>query len=172
MDRLNYVESKIVSLDEAKRRVNTWKMKDEPVVFTNGCFDIFHVGHLTYLAHAASLGKHLIVALNTDKSVRSQNKGEERPINPELARAMVIAGIGFVDLVIFFESDTPLDVIRELQPDILVKGADYDAEVTEPTNKKYIVGSDIVRQNGGKIITIPLVEGYSTTNILNKAKGV
>ena len=170
MSRLASLESKIVSLEDAKRRVNMWHLKNDKVVFTNGCFDILHKGHVTYLAKSAELGDRLIVAINTDASVREQGKGENRPINPEDARATVLAALGFVDMVVFFSENTPYDVIEFLQPDVLVKGADYDPNETDPSSKKYIVGSDIVKKNGGEVIAIQLVEGYSTTAIIEKSK--
>ena len=142
----------------------------DKVVFTNGCFDILHKGHVTYLAKSAELGDRLIVALNTDASVREQGKGENRPINPEDARATVLAALGFVDMVVFFNDQTPLQVIEMLQPDVLVKGADYDPNETDTTSKKYIVGSDIVKKNGGEVVAIQLVDGYSTTSIIEKSK--
>ncbi len=170
MSRLASLESKIVSLEDAKRRVNMWHLKNDKVVFTNGCFDILHKGHVIYLAKSAELGDRLIVAINTDASVREQGKGENRPINPEDARATVLAALGFVDMVVFFSENTPHDVIEFLQPDVLVKGADYDPNETDPSSKKYIVGSDIVKKNGGEVIAIQLVDGYSTTSIIEKSK--
>jgi rfaE bifunctional protein nucleotidyltransferase chain/domain len=145
-------------------------MKGDKIVFTNGCFDILHKGHVTYLAKAAQEGTRLVIGLNTDASVREQGKGEDRPINDQDARALVIAALGFVDLVLFFEEQTPINLIKELLPDVLVKGADYDPNETDPTSKKYIVGSDLIKSNGGKVIAIPLVDGYSTTSILAKGK--
>lgn len=170
MSRLASLENKIVSLDDAKRRVNMWHLKNDKVVFTNGCFDILHKGHVTYLAKSAELGDRLIVAINTDASVREQGKGENRPINPEDARATVLAALGFVDMVVFFNENTPLNLIEFLQPDVLVKGADYDPNETDPSSKKYIVGSDIIKKNGGEVIAIQLVDGYSTTSIIEKSK--
>jgi len=145
-----------------------WQMKGDRVVFTNGCFDILHKGHVTYLAEAAERGDRLIVALNTDSSVKMQGKGDDRPVNDQDARGIVLAALGFVDLIVYFEDQTPLDVIRELLPDILVKGADYDPNETDPASKRYIVGSDIVRKNGGDVFTIDLVDGFSTTSILKR----
>lgn len=129
------------------------------MVFTNGCFDILHLGHVDYLEKAASKGDKLIVALNTDASV-SKLKGPTRPVNSEKARARIMAALSFVDAVVFFSEDTPLSLIKRLKPDILVKGSDYKIS--------NIVGADIVMQNGGKVETIELVDGYSTTNIINK----
>jgi len=145
-----------------------WQMKGDRVVFTNGCFDILHKGHVTYLAEAAERGDRLIVALNTDSSVKMQGKGDDRPVNDQDARGIVLAALGFVDLIVYFEDQTPIDVIRELLPDILVKGADYDPNETDPASKRYIVGSDIVRKNGGDVFTIDLVDGFSTTSILKR----
>jgi rfaE bifunctional protein nucleotidyltransferase chain/domain len=170
MSRLEYLESKIVSMEDAKRLIAMWHLKSDKVVFTNGCFDILHKGHVTYLAKAAELGKRLIVAINTDKSVKQQGKGDDRPINSEDARAIVLAALGFVDLVVFFDDQTPQRLIEFLVPDVLVKGADYDPNVTDSHSKKYIVGSEIVLKNGGEVVAIQLVEGFSTTSILNKLK--
>lgn len=170
MSRLASLENKIVSLEDAKRRMYMWHLKNDKVVFTNGCFDILHKGHVTYLAKSAELGDRLIVAINTDASVREQGKGENRPINPEDARATVLAALGFVDMVVFFNDQTPLQVIEMLQPDVLVKGADYDPNETDTRSKKYIVGSDIVKKNGGEVVAIQLVDGYSTTSIIEKSK--
>lgn len=167
--RLDYVISKIVDPQQAKHKIASWKLKEDRIVFTNGCFDILHKGHVTYLAEAANLGNRLIVGLNTDLSVKQQGKGENRPINPEDARALVLASLGFVDAVVFFEGDTPIDLITALQPDVLVKGADYDPEETNPNVKTYIVGSAEVRKAGGEVRVIDLVDGFSTTSILEKS---
>jgi rfaE bifunctional protein nucleotidyltransferase chain/domain len=168
MARLAYLQDKIVSIEEAQKRIALYKLKNESLVLTNGCFDVLHLGHVRYLAAAADLGRHLIVAINTDDSVRRLGKAPNRPINPNDARATLIAALGFVDLVVFFNEDTPLEVITALNPDVLVKGADYDKNEMDPSQKSYIVGSDIVRKNGGNVETIDLVEGYSTTEILKK----
>lgn len=170
MSRLSYILEKIVSPEKAVMLSNAWKMKNDKVVFTNGCFDILHKGHVTYLAKAAELGQKLVVAVNTDASVKRQGKGENRPINDELARETVLASLAFVDLVVLFDEDTPYELIKSLQPDVLVKGADYDPDETDPANKKYIVGSDLVRKNGGQVQVIDLEEGFSTTAIIDKAK--
>ncbi len=154
-------ENKILSLEDAQKQVTEWKNEGNEVVFTNGCFDIVHLGHVDYLEKASRLGQKMIVALNTDKSV-SQLKGPERPINNEYARARIIASLGFVDAVILFGEETPLSAIESLVPDILVKGNDYTVDK--------IVGADFVLEHGGKVETIPLVAGYSTTNIVSKLK--
>lgn len=132
---------------------------DKKIVFTNGCFDIMHVGHLRYLQEASKLGDILIVALNSDLSVK-RLKGPERPINSELERAEMMCALGFVDYVVIFEEDTPLELIKKIQPDVLVKGGDY-------TND-YVVGTREVEAGGGKLVLIPFVEGKSTTNIIKK----
>jgi D-glycero-beta-D-manno-heptose 1-phosphate adenylyltransferase len=144
--------------------------KHTKFVFTNGCFDILHVGHITYLAQAADLGDYFIIGVNTDQSVKRQGKGDDRPINQEMDRALVLASLSFVDAVVLFDEDTPLRLIQELQPDVLVKGGDYDPEESNPGSKKYIVGSEIVRSKGGKVETISFVPGYSTTSTLTRIR--
>ncbi|PVX52085.1 rfaE bifunctional protein nucleotidyltransferase chain/domain [Balneicella halophila] len=159
---LTKLQAKIFdSSESAKSIVKGWKSNDKKIVFTNGCFDILHQGHVVYLAKAASLGDKLIVGLNTDASVK-RLKGENRPLNGERERAIILAALGFVDLVVFFEDDTPYELIKELKPNILTKGADY--------NPKNIVGYDIVMENGGSVETIALEEGFSTTNIIEKIR--
>jgi rfaE bifunctional protein nucleotidyltransferase chain/domain len=168
--RLANLNHKILSWDDALRLRNVWALKGEKVAFTNGCFDILHLGHVSYLAQAADTAQHLIVAINTDASVRALEKAPNRPINPEIARAMVLSALSFVDAVVFFEQHTPLEIIETLKPDILLKGADYDANQTDTSAKDYIVGADLVKSYGGKVQTIPFVDGYSTTGILAKGK--
>ena len=168
--RLSNLNNKILSWDDALRLRNIWAMKGETVAFTNGCFDILHLGHVSYLAQAADTAQHLIVAINTDASVKALEKATNRPINPEIARAMVLSALSFVDAVVFFEQQTPLEIIETLKPDVLLKGADYNAEQNNIQAKDYIVGSDIVKSYGGSVQTIPFVEGYSTTGILAKGK--
>lgn len=138
-----------------------WKDNDEKVVFTNGCFDIMHLGHIDYLEKARNQGTKLIVGLNTDSSVRKL-KGSGRPINSEEARARMLAALSFVDMVVYFSEDTPYNLIKQLKPDILTKGSDYLAE--------NIIGADIVIENGGKVCTINLVEGFSTSKIIDKIR--
>ena len=162
--------SRSISRKEALVLVNTWKSEGKKVVFTNGCFDILHLGHVTYLEAAAALGDRLIVAVNDDASVRSLEKGKERPINPEEARAALIASLRCVDAAVIFSEPTPLELIELLHPDILVKGGDYNPDETNEDQKGYIVGSNETKIKGGQVITIPLVDGFSTTNIVNKLK--
>lgn len=160
MEYLPYIEAKLKWTEEDLARVvSLWKLKKERVVFTNGCFDILHRGHVTYLAKAAGLGTKLIIGLNTDASVR-RLKGDSRPVNGERDRALLLASLLFVDAVVFFDTDTPLELICRVQPDVLVKGGDYQPEE--------IVGHDVVKAKGGEVITIPFVDGYSTTSLLRQ----
>ena len=131
------------------------------IVFTNGCFDIIHLGHLNYLASAAELGTKLIIGLNTDASVKKL-KGNDRPINNEIARANVLAGFSFVDALVFFDTDTPYELIKQIKPHFLVKGGDYKAED--------IVGYDIVTENKGQVVTLQFVDGFSSTSIIKKGR--
>ena len=152
---------KIKSLADASLQVKSWQKTGEKVVFTNGCFDLLHLGHVDYLEKARNLGDRLIVGLNTDSSV-GRFKGPERPLQDQNSRARVLAALQFVDLVVFFDEDTPQNLISVLVPNILVKGSDYLAE--------NIVGADVVKKNGGVVKTIDFVPGYSTTRIVEKIK--
>ena len=155
-------------MEKLLQQIKAWREAGETIVFTNGVFDILHVGHVTYLEQAATLGNRLVIGVNSDASVRSLNKGPERPINPEWARVHVLEALRCVDVAIVFTDHTPLDLILSIQPDILVKGGDYNPDETDQSNKTYMVGSKEVKVSGGKAIAIPLVEGFSTTNILSK----
>lgn len=146
---------------QLQQQVQAWRKAGERVVFTNGCFDILHYGHVDYLARAAGLGERLVVGLNSDASV-SRLKGAHRPIQDEQSRLHVMAALGFVDAVTLFEEDTPLELIRLLMPDVLVKGGDWRPE--------QIVGADLVLAAGGEVHSLPFIEGYSTTAIENKIK--
>jgi D-glycero-beta-D-manno-heptose 1-phosphate adenylyltransferase len=152
---------KIVGIAEAKKLVKTWQQAGDQVVFTNGCFDLIHLGHVDYLEKARLLGDKLVLGLNTDDSV-SRFKGPERPLQDQSSRARVLAAMQFVDLVVFFNEDTPLELISGLLPNILVKGSDYLTE--------NIVGADVVKRAGGVVKTIDFVPGYSTTRIVEKIK--
>jgi rfaE bifunctional protein nucleotidyltransferase chain/domain len=152
---------KIKSRQEASLQVKNWKEHGLQVVFTNGCFDIVHLGHVDYLEKARNLGDKLVLGLNSDDSV-SRFKGPERPLQDQNSRARVLAAMQFVDLVVFFNEDTPFELISELVPNVLVKGSDYLAE--------NIVGADVVKTNGGEVKTIDFVPGYSTTRIVEKVK--
>jgi rfaE bifunctional protein nucleotidyltransferase chain/domain len=149
---------KIHDRESLKPLVEKWKTEGD-VVFTNGCFDIVHLGHVDYLEKSRQLGSRLVLGLNTDASVQ-RLKGPTRPVMDQYARARVMASLEFVDAVIFFDEDTPFDLINFLKPDILVKGDDYAIE--------NIVGADIVIENGGEVKTVPLVKGYSTSEIIKR----
>lgn len=156
---------KIVSLHDLEILLNNQRQPDKQekqqpkVVFTNGCFDLVHRGHVDYLSKARDLGDLLIVGLNSDDSVR-RLKGEKRPISNQQSRAIVLAAFAFVDYVVIFDEDTPLNLIKSIKPDILVKGGDY--------NHDNVVGADFVESYGGRLELIPLVPGESTTNLVNK----
>jgi rfaE bifunctional protein nucleotidyltransferase chain/domain len=159
------------NIEDLKKQIAIWKSNGEKVIFTNGVFDILHVGHVDYLEASASLGNKLIVGINNDDSVRRLNKGPERPIHDEQARARVVSGLRSVAATIIFSQDTPLELIQALEPDVLVKGGDYDPNETDEHSKKFMVGSKEVRANGGQVVVIPLTDGYSTTNAVRKMKG-
>jgi D-glycero-beta-D-manno-heptose 1-phosphate adenylyltransferase len=161
MNKHDQVSAKILTEDTLEKTVADWKNQGNKIVFTNGCFDILHLGHVDYLAKAADLGDKLIVGLNTDSSV-SKLKGPHRPIQDENSRLKIMASLGFVDGVILFSESTPLELIRLVQPDILVKGSDYQPE--------HIVGFDIVTGRGGCVKTIDFLPGYSTSGIEKKIK--
>ncbi|MGN6181202.1 MAG: D-glycero-beta-D-manno-heptose 1-phosphate adenylyltransferase [Mucilaginibacter sp.] len=153
--------NKITGIASAKKLVEDWKNEGKKVVFTNGVFDLLHIGHITYLSKAAELGDKLIIGLNADSSVK-RIKGESRPINDQNSRAALLAAFFFVDAVVIFEEDTPLNLISTLLPDVLIKGADYSIE--------NIVGAKEVLANGGEVKTITFVDGYSSTSIINRIK--
>jgi rfaE bifunctional protein nucleotidyltransferase chain/domain len=153
--------NKLIDLPSAKQGVGSWKTEGKKVVFTNGVFDLLHVGHATYLAKAAEQGDKLIIGLNSDNSVK-RIKGEDRPVNDQNSRAALLAAFFFVDAVVIFEEDTPLNLISTLLPDVLIKGADYTVE--------NIVGAKEVIANGGDVKTITFVDGYSSTSIINRIK--
>lgn len=159
---IDELQAKIADWPEAAQRVQQWSAQGQRVVFTNGCFDLLHYGHLHYLAQARELGDKLVVGLNSEASVR-RLKGPARPINDEPTRQWQLAALFFVDLVVGFEQDTPLALIEALQPDILVKGGDY-----EPSQ---IVGAQQVIASGGTVRVLPFVPGYSTTRIEAKIRG-
>ncbi|NMB71277.1 MAG: D-glycero-beta-D-manno-heptose 1-phosphate adenylyltransferase [Bacteroidales bacterium] len=159
---LEVLQAKIITDPVAlDRLIAVWKFKENKIVFTNGCFDLIHRGHIEYLAKASVLGDVLVVGLNTDASVRSI-KGRSRPLQDEYSRALILAAMRFVDFVVLFDEDTPENLIRKIQPDVLVKGGDY-----KPSE---IVGYDIVTAKGGKVLTIELVENYSTTKLIKKIR--
>jgi len=153
------VRNKIFSINRLSRILSSLKKKDKRIVFTNGCFDILHVGHITYLNKARELGDVLVVALNSDSSVKSI-KGKNRPINKLKDREKIISSLDCVDYVCHFNQNTPLEIIKKLKPDILVKGGDW--------KNRTIVGSEFVKNRGGKIATIPYIKGCSTTKLIKK----
>jgi len=152
---------KIKSVADATKQIKSWQAAGQKVVFTNGCFDLLHLGHVDYLENARNLGDKLVIGLNSDNSV-SRFKGPERQLQDQNSRARVLAALQFVDVVVFFNEDTPLELISQLQPNVLVKGSDYLAE--------NIVGADVVKKNGGVVKTLDFVPGYSTTRIVEKIK--
>src|SRR5690554_1234484 len=156
---LEIIENKIFELDSLLVRLMQWRENGEKIVFTNGCFDIIHRGHIDYLSKARDLGDRLIIGVNTDSSVRGL-KGKNRPIQDEVSRATILAALGFVDAIVLFDSPTPEELINKIIPDVLVKGADYKIED--------IVGYKTMVENNKEIKTIEFLEGYSTTKIENK----
>lgn len=152
-----FITNKIFDLSRLRKQIAAWRLKSDKIVFTNGCFDLIHLGHSKYLAEARSLGNRLIVGLNSDASVK-RLKGDSRPINHQYARAYLLASLMQTDAIIIFDEDTPAELIAALNPDILVKGGDY--------KEHEIAGAEYVKSRGGQVKIIPLVEGYSTTNII------
>lgn len=161
MKQLQQIRNKILSNGELEEKLALWRKQGKRIVFTNGCFDLVHRGHVEYLAEAADCGDILIIGLNSDDSVRKL-KGAHRPIIEQNSRALLLAALAFVDAVVIFGEETPFLLIRQVQPDVLVKGGDYTEE--------QIVGSDIVKAKGGKVITIPLTPACSTSLIEAKIR--
>lgn len=162
MSKHSSVRTKIMETQQAlQSQLDLWRREKQTIVFTNGCFDILHRGHVDYLAKAADLGNKLIIGVNTDASV-SKLKGPHRPIQDQESRMLILASLTFVDAVILFDEPTPYELIKLVQPDILVKGSDYQVE--------NIVGYDIVQAKGGEIKTIDFIPGYSTSAIESKIK--
>jgi len=159
--KLERITDKIVDRATLQRRCAGWKMTGQKIVFTNGCFDLLHEGHIRLLAEAAQLGHKLVVGLNTDSSV-SRLKGPERPLNKEASRALVMASQLYVDCVCLFEEDTPLELIQAIRPDMIVKGGDYSPET--------VVGAEFVKAYGGEVVIIPTHPGFSTTGIIASMK--
>jgi rfaE bifunctional protein nucleotidyltransferase chain/domain len=161
MSHLKKINSKIFSLNSLKKQVAIWGKDNQKIVFTNGCFDIIHRGHIEVLASTADLGDKLIVGLNSDSSIKNL-KGRGRPIIDEASRAIALASLIFVDAVILFSEENPINLIITLKPDVLAKGGDYKI--------KNIIGHREVLKNGGEVILVPFVNGFSSTNIINKIK--
>ena len=162
MTNLEIIKQKIVPLEQLKRNIAVWRMKDMKIVFTNGCFDILHHGHIDYLSKAADLGDVLIIGVNSDSSVKKLEKGTNRPIQNENDRALILSSLQFVEAITIFNEDTPLELIKAIQPDVLVKGGDWKPE--------QIAGADVVKAKGGEVVIIPFVDGYSTSNIEKRIK--
>lgn len=168
---LDIVQSKIFTQAELLRTIACARFKDQKIVFTNGCFDILHRGHIHYLAKAADLANFLVIGVNSDASVKRLGKSVNRPLQDEQTRTQVLASLHFVSAVIIFDEDTPEALIQLVKPEVLVKGADYDVAERDTKSKKYIVGSDVVRTYGGKVETIEYLENFSTTSIEQKILG-
>ena len=161
MSRLENIKNKIYTQADLKSALNVWRLLEKKIVFTNGCFDLLHLGHVDYLSKAADMGNKLVIGLNSDLSV-SALKGPGRPISDHISRSVLLASFSFVDAVVLFDEPTPLQLIELVRPDILVKGADYTIDK--------IVGADIVSQYGGLVNTIEYLNGYSTSLIEKKIK--
>lgn len=159
MRKADIIEGKICSLADALRTVNQWRVTGKTIAFTNGIFDILHRGHIYSLSQAAKEADYLIVGLNSDSSTK-QLKGPTRPINDQQARAIVMASLLMVDMVVIFDEETPLELIKAILPDVLVKGGDYTEE--------QVAGAKEVKANGGRVVLNPIVEGFSTTNTIKK----
>ena len=158
---LEILNSKILDKERLLVKLSDWKEENKKIVFTNGCFDLIHLGHIEVIARSADLGDILIIGVNTDNSIK-RLKGKNRPIVEEISRAKQLAALEFVDAVVFFDQDTPIDLIKMINPNIITKGGDY--------NTDQVIGNDIVTQNDGEVVIIPLTQGYSTTSILEKIK--
>lgn len=161
MKPLHDFQTKILSLSDLRQKASEWRSTGKTIVFTNGCFDVLHAGHIASLVEAAKHGDVLVVGLNADVSVKKL-KGESRPVNDEKARATVMAALGVVDAVTIFSEPTPRELIVSIMPDVLVKGGDYKVEE--------IAGAKEVIENGGKVVINPILEGFSTTSIIEKLK--
>jgi len=159
MRKPDIIESKIFSFPDAVRRVNQWRIYTKTIAFTNGCFDIIHRGHIYSLSQAAKEADFLIVGLNSDSSTQ-QLKGPGRPLNDQQSRAIVLASLLMVDMVVIFDEETPLELIKALMPDVIVKGGDYTED--------QIAGAKEVKANGGRVVINPIIEGFSTTGIIKK----
>ena len=161
MSHYQKIKNKLINSNQLDHLISNWKQNGERIVFTNGCFDIIHQGHIDYLSKAADKGSKLIIGVNTDRSV-SRIKGPNRPIQDEYSRMMILAAMEFIDALILFDEETPINLINRIIPHILVRGGDYKAEE--------IVGYDTVISNGGRVETIDFLPGFSTSSIETKIK--
>lgn len=162
MEKINLTHPAVMKAPELARRLAALRSEGKRVVFTNGCFDVLHPGHVDLLKRAKAEGDVLVVGLNSDASVRRQNKGPERPVNSEAVRAFMLAHLAAVDYVVIFSEDTPFELIRALEPDVLIKGGDWTPDK--------IVGADLVLARGGQVLSLPLLGDFSTTAWLEKNK--
>ena len=161
MNQISHLRSKILSFSTLENQLKKWRKANEKIVFTNGCFDLLHLGHVNYLAKARDLGNRLVVGLNTDASIK-RLKGSSRPIKDEQSRVALLAGMAYIDAVVLFDEETPIKLISIIKPDVLVKGGDYEV--------KDVVGHEIVLSNNGKVCTIDFVDGYSSSTLIEKVK--
>ena len=155
------IESKLLTLTDLHKRIEFWRMLGDKIVFTNGCFDILHQGHIHLLANCCEDGERLVIGLNSDASVKCL-KGPNRPVNDEHSRAILLASTQFTDAVVIFEQNTPEELIKAIKPDVLIKGGDWQ--------KDQIVGASFVESYGGHVKTIPFLKGFSTTGIIERSK--
>jgi len=162
MEKLELIQSKILSREELARQVARWRFKSQTIVFTNGVFDLLHKGHISYLAEAADLGDMLVLGLNSDASAKKLGKGPTRPIQDQESRALILAALSIITVVTIFDEETPAELIKVVKPDVLVKGGDWKPE--------QIVGYDTVKANGGEVLSIQYIPGFSTTAIEQKIK--
>ena len=158
---LKKINNKIFDLQLLMKKIEKWRSENKKVVFTNGCFDLIHLGHIEILARSADYGDKLIIGVNSDLSIKKL-KGENRPIIEESSRIRQLSALEFVDAVVLFDEETPIKLIETIKPDVITKGGDYTA--------KNVVGNEVVSQKSGEVVIIPLTQGYSTTSILNKIK--
>jgi rfaE bifunctional protein nucleotidyltransferase chain/domain len=163
MRKLELIKGKVFHIEELRANLNIWRLLEKKIVFTNGCFDLLHLGHIDYLSKAADLGDKLVIGLNSDASTAAL-KGPSRPIIDQYSRSIMLSSLSFVDAVILFDDPTPLELIAQIRPDVLVKGADYTVD--------QIVGSDLVLGYGGDVQTIEYLSGYSTTSIEKKIRSL
>ncbi|OWY21208.1 D-glycero-beta-D-manno-heptose 1-phosphate adenylyltransferase [Sphingobacteriales bacterium UPWRP_1] len=159
MTILEQVEHKVLTPQQLQFKLAQWRFKDQKIVFTNGCFDLLHLGHIYTLTQAAQNGQVLVIGLNSDASVK-RLKGNKRPLQTQQTRALILASLSFVTAVVVFDEDTPYNLIAQILPDVLVKGGDY--------TKNQIAGADIVEQNGGSVVIVPYLQGYSTSGLLGE----
>ena len=160
-EALNKINNKIFDLELLMKKIEKWRSENKKIVFTNGCFDLIHLGHIEILARSSDFGDKLIIGVNSDLSIKKL-KGENRPIIQQSSRIRQLSALEFVDAVVLFDEETPIKLIETIKPDVITKGGDYTA--------KNIVGNEVVSKKNGEVVIIPLTRGYSTTSILNKIK--